>query len=793
MRVVYFLSAMPGTGKSTFISEHGLDAHTLSLDTMRHVYAGAVTDLTGNLVLSNSREDFVFAKFMDALDSRLQLGGVLFIDNLNTDQKSIDSYMGLIAKYDYDYRVVRFELQPFEFYVERNNKRPVYKRLPLEALERNFNYFVASTFDDVTKVITPTQMLNEIFKTADDLLVDLSSYNKIHYIGDMQGSFYPLKKYFEQEGGFKKNEFYIFVGDYIDRGIENDKCLNFVRRYMEKDNCVFLPGNHEKNLYNHANGLFTDDFQPSHEFKNYTLPQLEKAGITTDIMKEIYRKLEVFNFAQFADKKIMTTHAGLATIPRYPKLLTTDEYMRGYGPYSHNIDEEFTRLNPDNNWYQIHGHRNQYKLGFDSYPKSFALEADVEYGGNLPILRVNHSGFNGVYVTNRFFNKAEVVRQEKESNMFITKASENALSDFLTSKVNYDKSGLEIIEELRSNELVKEQKFENHPNISSFNFTKNAFFDKRFDEELVIHARGLFINNVTGEIVARGFEKFFNINERGIPSATMDNFKANVKGQITIYEKENGFLGIIGYDSENSELIYASKSNIGGEFSTYLKDIAQKQFLPSELEYLKIFANKHNVNYLFEVNDSVNDPHIIKYDRQHLVLIGVVKREIKFSQLNYEALQSFAADFKDLPVKKKLAHFPTPDNFEKFYAAVSKESAFTTKRQLEGYVCEDASLNMIKIKLPYYNFWKTMRGFVEKINRSIDKDTSLDIQNLVNNHFLINDLDKPVAIEFLKHISTLSEEERKRDIISLRDEYIVNHPELVSSVNGVPRKQKHKP
>src|SRR5690606_19865848 len=195
--------------------------------------------------------------------------------------------------------------------------------------------------------------------------------------------------------------------------------------------------------------------------------------------------------------------------------------------------------------------------------------------------------------------------------------------------------------------------------------------------------------------------------------------------------------------------------------------------------------------YLFEVNDPVNDPHIIEYNNEHLVLIGVVKREFQFTQMKYEAMEKFASGFNNLPIKKKFVKFENVDNFEKFYNAVSKESALTTKRKLEGYVVEDADCNMIKIKLPYYNFWKCMRGFTEQINRSIEKDKPYDIANTVKNHFLINDSDKEFAVKFLENFKSLPEDKRKRSIIDLRNEYLEQNPlELENSKNTVKKKMK---
>lgn len=53
---------------------------------------------------------------------------------------------------------------------------------------------------------------------------NLSKYKKIHHIGDLQGCYSVLKEYIKT---IKEDEFYIFLGDYINRGIENGKVINF--------------------------------------------------------------------------------------------------------------------------------------------------------------------------------------------------------------------------------------------------------------------------------------------------------------------------------------------------------------------------------------------------------------------------------------------------------------------------------------------------------------------------------------------------------------------------------------
>lgn len=767
--MVYFLSAMPGTGKSTFIRENGLDAHSLSLDAIRHIYAGAATDMDGSLVLSNNREDLVFGKFMEAFELRLQMGGVLFIDNLNQDQTAINSYMELLKKFDYDYRVVKFPLEPIDFYYARNNQREVYKRLPKDAIDRNHVLFTNAKFDDVTKIITPDEAIRFVKATADDLLVDLSAYKKIHYIGDLQGSFYPLKKYFEQEGGFKKNEFYILVGDYIDRGIENDKCLHFIRKYMDYDNVLCIMGNHEKHLYNYSNDIYT----PPDEFMKNTLPQLEKAGFDKEDMKELYRKMHLFSFVKYNEKKIMVTHAGLTEVPHFPRLVSGDEYMRGYGPYSYDVDGRFNEQNLDNEWYQVHGHRNQHKLDFNSYPKSFALEADVEYGGSLPVLRVDREGISGVYITNKVFNKEEVLKIEKESGMFGAVETEGALTSFLNRKVEGHKSGTDLLQSLRDNKLLVETVSIAQPHLSTFNFKEDVMNNDI--QESSVKIRGLVVNNKTGDIVARGFDKFYELNEKGIESNSIESLRNTIKGSMNVFEQEDGRLAMIGYDVETTSLVFTAKDGVDTPEAAAFKQKVLNTFKSSELEFMKVFANKHNVNYIFEVVDPTDSSKIIKTDEPYIVLLGVVKRDAVFSQLTYDNLTAFADNLENVIAKKKFVNFNTFENFEKFCNALSNESAFKTKRHMEGFVIEGSSTFMVK--LPYYQFWKSMSDSVNLINVDAIKGVKTDVKTLVDT-LNIKDEDKPMAFEFLDSVKKMSKEDRELDLITLREKFLSTRPDL---------------
>lgn len=759
MRIAYFLSGMPGSGKSTLISKNELDALTLSLDSFRKLYSGLTTDYNGNITMSQDQNDFVYNKFIEALEFRLQLGSPIIIDNLNPSLKDIKEAVELINSYDYEYKIVEFPLQNLDFYINRNNGREIYKRLPETTLTALHSVFKLREFDKNT-IISTQDFEKEICATPADLIKDFSSYNKIHFFGDLQGCFSSLEEYLKKEK-IKSNELYIFLGDYIDRGIENAKCLDFLLTNINKPNFIFIMGNHEENLYRYSNNLKKT---ASPDFINNTLPDLINSNIDKEKMKEVYRGLKLFEFIKYNEKNIFISHAGLSSVPQRPRMLNYSEYLRGFGPYTYNVDEQFDKLNKDNEWYQIHGHRNHNKLTFNSYKKSFTLESDVEFGGNLSILRLDKNGFNGVYIQNKIFNKDLITKIEEDKKMFKIVPVVNNLNDFLKSKVNSKKTGLDIINELRSKDFIKENTFKEYPHISSFSLIKDNFHD-----DILINSKEFLFNNKNGEIIARSFEKFLNINELIINSENLEN---TLTMPIELYQKEDGFLGIIGYDSTNNSLIFSSKNNIGFEFSKKLENIIKQQLTDGEIEYLKIFANRHNVNYLFEVNDQLNYHNIIENEKQNAVLLSVVKRDLRYSEMNYSNLVEFSESFKNLPVKNKFIELNNFKSFNGFFNAVNKESAFTTKRQIEGYVVQDNNLNMGKIQLPFYNFWKSMYIYTQEINKSEFQNKDFDIIKKINNNDLINQEDKKNGIEFLNYFKKLPKESREKDIISLRNDFI---------------------
>ena len=75
-------------------------------------------------------------------------------------------------------------------------------------------------------------------------------------IGDIHGAYKALKQLLEK-ANLPKDTKYIFVGDYVDGWSESAEVVSYLIDFSEKNDCVFIRGNHDELLYNYLK--YNDD------------------------------------------------------------------------------------------------------------------------------------------------------------------------------------------------------------------------------------------------------------------------------------------------------------------------------------------------------------------------------------------------------------------------------------------------------------------------------------------------------------------------------------------------------
>lgn len=722
MRILLLLRGSASCGKSTWIAQHGLKTYTLSADDIRLLCQSPVMLPDGSEGISQSNDSTVWKTLFSILETRMQRGDFTVIDATNSKTSEMNRYKEMCETYRYRIYCVDFTDIPIEEVKRRNANREAFKKVPEEAIDNMYSRFRTQKIPSGIKVIRPDE-LDTIWLR----LFDMSSYKKIHHIGDIHGCNTVLQKYLEDNGGLKDDEMYIFVGDYIDRGIENVEVVQFLISIMNRKNVLMLEGNHERWLWLWAN----DCTGRSKEFELITKPALDAAGIDKKDVRQLYRKFGQCAYYRYGENIYLVTHAGLSTLPENLSLVATEQMIKGVGNYDdfEKIAETFFDTTPDN-CYQIHGHRNTKQMPTMVNDRVFNLEGQVEYGGCLRCVQVDESGIHCVEVENDVYKTPEI--QEAQSVV------ESSIADTIIS--------------LRGNKYIQEKKF---GNISSFNYTDKAFYDRVWDAQTT-KARGLYLDTAKGKVVARAYDKFFNINER--PETKFEMLQHKLRFPVTAYVKENGFLGIVSYNEYEDSLFAASKSTIDSQYAGYFQEMLRKKVTAENLERIKEYCKERDVSFVFECVDMEHDPHIIEYSESRLFLLDIVYNRMEFGRYEYSDMCHTAGLF-GLEAKEKAFEIACWQEFFDWYYDIMEPDYEYEGRKIEGFVIEDSVGYMTKIKLSYYNFWKFMRSVShEAIRKGYISKTSA--------------LTTPLANEYYAWVRKLHEREDRdslpKDICTLR-------------------------
>lgn len=716
MRTLVIMRGSPASGKSTWIKNMGLENYTLSADNIRLLVESPILVPDKKYrTISQKNDSYVWTLLFELLEKRMSNGEFVIVDAIHSRSSDFSRYNKLCERYRYRRYYVDFSDVPIDECKRRNAEREDYKRVPESVIDKMYSRLETQQKTSGWVEVDKNNFWNEVGMK----LFDLNTYEHIHIFGDIHGCLNPLKEYFEKYP-YNEKDFYIFCGDYIDRGLQNKETLELLMEMATYKNTLFLEGNHEKWL----NYYSLDEYEQikSKTFLNKTANELR--DIDKKDIRAFYRKIGQIAYFQYGDKKYIVSHGGISYMPEELQLVSTSQFINGVGDYNVQIDEIFSENQKDTEIIQVHGHRNTFEV--DNCSNSYNLEGKVEFGGELRVLKLNKDTEpEMIKIKNDYFGKPEEINEFRECRT---------------------KNILPVIEQLRISRDIRETKLDN--NISSFNFTRNAFYSKRWND-LTCKARGLFIDTEKDKVVARGYEKFFNVNE--VKATELEHILHTFKGKITCYKKENGFLGILSL--VNGELFLASKSTNKGEFADYFKNLFDK----SGIDKVKLitYLENHDVSLAFEVIDIENDPHIIKYDESKIVLLDIIHNDYEFKREPYEEVKALAK-LIGCECKTIYKEFDDVRDFHRWYLENTDEENMSHE-DIEGVVIENDGF-MTKLKFPYYNFWKFMRRVKEQVaHKGTPKLSSL--YNVTSNYFYA----------WLKE---QDEETLAKDIITLREKFL---------------------
>lgn len=683
MRQLFILRGYPASNKSRWVKENGLTRFTLSSDDYRLKLSSPVYNLnTGRYGISQKVNAQAWKNLFADLEYRMAHGELTIVDATHLTRKSIRAYKSLCKKYFYRMTVIDFDKSKEDCISDdllRFNCHHVGKDVISKMTKEQLSSGVRS--------IKPDEFLDFIESKTQSL--DFDKYNRVHIIGDIHGCYTALMKYMDCVDF--ENDAVVFVGDYFDRGAENYKVFEFLYEHCRDDNFYLLLGNHEKRIMQYLRG---EDVSETEFFKN-TLKDFKTNGVRDSMLREFLWTCTSFAKFKYHENTYWVTHAGIPyTFNAYD---SDDMLINGVGRYEDMqvVVEAFEELMMDSKSVQVFGHRNNDDVPIKVGDKSYNVCGFPELGGDLKVLQLCKDEKRCIAVPNDIISDAMFVR---------------ALHKYPQKYHIYTVE--QLVRVFRASKWVKEKKF---GNISSFNFTKEAFHSDVWDD-ILVKARGMFINTKTNRIVARGFDKFFNID---FDSDEPDEYKPTLdmfEEPFCVTEKEDGFLGILGQDE--GKLLFCSKSMLGeeGDHSKIFEDML-RPLIRNEEALVKYLQDK-NVSILFEVVNTEKDPHVIKYDMKFVMLLAIVYNEVSYKK-HYVSSNKLYALFK-------IDHF----NFKSVRTEYTRKSDIAKLKDIngiEGFVITDNNGKMFKVKTDYYQICKIVQRF---------KDEYIGIKLLAGNHEL---------------------------------------------------------
>lgn len=669
-RKVIFIRGPQGAGKTTLMRRAGLEGVNLSMDKVREVIAGDSLTVDGKFSLNHDFEPVMWRIFQESIDRRIGQGEVVCIDGTLANGAQLYEHWRKFKEAGYGGLVV--DLYSFDDALrwERNASRPERARVPEASVDRIKAVAQTSTIPPIMLEDPKLSFLHVSSDAeADEAVIrmgqfladprctrDLSRYDRVVHVGDIQGSFAPIvDEASPLRSGLDPRTFYVFLGDLFDRGIQNGEVgAWFMREVYGRPNVALIAGNHEDYVDRQARAGKGDIGLPNSDWSRFSWPELKAAGLTHRDCRRISDMSQDYLSYRWRGREVLCSHAGFPRWPSKLDLISERQLRRGAGHFQVDIDAAWAANEAESGRYQVHGHRNEAMVPVMASALSMNLEGQVEFGGHLRMVTLDDGGWTPSMIRSKIHltMKEELMRKREVGARPMARRA--PLMPWVERGEKLEKVSPELVGKLKNHNMIALKPSASLPGVISVNFTHKAFNDAAWDEYTTL-ARGLYLDQTAGTIVARSYPKFFNHNER--PETRAEVIGQRITFPVAAFEKANGFLCITGYSERHGELIVASKSVTDGDFPDIARDVLMADIGAAGLERMLRFNRDQQASLIFEIEDPERDPHIIKVDRPKATLLACVRRSETFEQAPYEDLEKIGA-WLGCAVKRRIAVLP---------------------------------------------------------------------------------------------------------------------------------------
>ncbi len=129
MRILLITRGLPGSGKSTWIREHGLEPYTISTDKLRLMFSAPVMSTGGETGISQKVNRLVFECLDEMLENRISRGDFTVIDACHVKTMDYTKYRHIAKERRYRVIMTDFSDVPLEECLRRNRERDALLRV----------------------------------------------------------------------------------------------------------------------------------------------------------------------------------------------------------------------------------------------------------------------------------------------------------------------------------------------------------------------------------------------------------------------------------------------------------------------------------------------------------------------------------------------------------------------------------------------------------------------------------------------------------------------------------------
>ena len=280
--------------------------------------------------------------------------------------------------------------------------------------------------------------------------------------------------------------------------------------------------------------------------------------------------------------------------------------------------------------------------------------------------------------------------------------------------MKYD--NLELLRDMVSEGYINEQK---HPkfNYYIYNYSKTTQFEGKWNSA-TLQARGLILDD-SGNIIARPFAKFFNLQEH-------QNNQIPWHENYIVMEKVDGSLGI-SYIGEDGDVYIATRGSFMSDQAVEATNILQ------HFPELKTRIQSSDKTFLFEIVYKENRIVVDYGDFRGLIFLGTMDKQTgTFSSAEPMNIQSGeytirSVELYQIPdINVLLTH--TKDNFEGY--VIQFAGGFMMKVKLDEYV----RLHRIMTNFSNVSVWEALKNgdSLEHILQDVPDEFYLWLSEIIN-------------------------------------------------------------